>query len=610
MTRNDFSRSRQSFFQPVPSVLTHLLRLCSEAIMSSKRKTVRRARPTNVHGAMISVERLETRTLLTGNLSTSHVGGQYSLTGTDAAEEVSIQPQTTAGRYTLLGVNGTTINGQSQAIIDGANSLIFNLLGGDDKVSLDASVNPVFNLAGSLTVNGGDGNNFFAIGGLFSPAKEKASIGGNLIVTGGNGQDTVAIQLGGGTVVQGSVQFNFGNGDSRVTTNNLKVNGAGGLSLAAANGDDTATFGALTVAHNVALNFGSGSATATINGNAGIFATATSTSIGGSLSMSNVNGDGSLNVDDHLTIGGSVSLSLGDFGSATFGTGTVSADSIYIVASNVDVTSNGTLTTRRDATFAGSTSTVVDLHGATTIGGNLTWRGGSGGFGNRFAVDAFSTKPLIVKGSALFVSGHGFNEITIQSSATNPKSSIGVDLTIYGNPGADIVTLDNLTIRRNGNIFLGDGKNQLSLGQGVGGVTIGGSLAIFGGDGGNSVQLFGVTVAGNTAMNLGSGADSVNVIESSFYTFQLNTGNGDDTVNLQPGNFGTTGKSSFSGPVSINLGGGNDALSIGDPTSTPAATVAFAKAVTIDGGTGLNTFDIHATFGDSISIRNGRIRFI
>ena len=124
------------------------------------------------------------------------------------------------------------------------------------------------------------------------------------------------------------------------------------------------------------------------------------------------------------------------------------------------------------------------------------------------------------------------------------------------------------------------------------------------------MQLFGLTVARNTAINLGSGADTVYVIDASFNTFQLNTGNGDDTVKLQPGNFGTTGKSSFSGQVSINLGGGNDTLSIGDPTTTPAAIVAFANDLTIDGGTGLNTFDIHASFGGSVVIRNGRIRFI
>ncbi len=550
------------------------------------------SRPRNrkIKSSHLAFERLEVRTLLAGTLMASNVNGNLNLVGTDAAEEFQIQPQAAARSFKVIGLNNTKINGATETTFIGVNSFTFNLGGGDDRTSLDSSVNSNFSLSSSFTFNGGDGNNSLELGGLFSAANNSVMIGGNLSVTGGRGNDSVTIQSGGGTMVEGFASFDFGNGDSNLSATRLSVVGRRGLRIAATQGDDTIRLGSLSVTHDVNVTLGTGDGTVTVNGNTGIFSPIGMSRIGGRLSMSLNNGDGSLTVDNDLTVVGPFDASLGEFGSASFGSGVTMVMSLDLSARNLSVASQGMLHVHQDASFRGINGAVVDLNGGANFGRDLTWRGGAGGLGNRFSVDSFSNRPLIVGRHAHFFSGRGFNEITIASSATQPGSSIGGNLRVAGNSGTDEVLLDNLQIKGNVDVSLGTGDNRLAFGQGVGPVILAGSLMVQGGMGRDNVQFLNATVAKNTSISLGDGADSVNVGDSVFNAFNLSTGNGDDAINLEPAFFGSQGSSRFQSVVNINTGGGNDSLRIGTKTD-PKRSVTFAARSHFRGGVGLNNFN-------------------
>ena len=540
----------------------------------------------------LTLERLESRELLAGMLTITRVGGEYLLAGTDGAEEFKIQSQSTAGSFKVIGLNNTKINGAAESTLTGVSSLNLLLRGGDDTASLDMSVNSIFNLPGSFTFNGGEGNNSLVVGGLLAPVGNSVRIGGSLVVSGGSGKDTVSIQAGGETIVQGLASFNFGNGESNLMASKLTVHGGGGLTINAYQGNDVVNLGGLSVARDVEMNLGTGKVNVTINGNAGVFQPTVPSKIGGNLTVNAYGTDGTVSVYNDLAVNGSVNANLGEFGSMILGSGNITVNSIYVSAKNLSVSTLGMLTVKNNVTFAGGTATVVDIHGSTKIEGDLTWYGGNGGLGNRFSVGAFSTSPIFIGGNANFISGRSeLNEISIQSTATNPGSVIAGDFKVIGSSGTDNVTLDNVNVKRNVNVALGSGQNRLTLGQGIGQVSIGGFLTIDSGEGRDNVQFLRAIVSKLTSINLGDGVDTVNIADSTFNAFYLYTGNGDDVVNMESGSLGTQGLSRFLGAVYVDLGRGNDKLRIGSKSAVPPRSVAFAVDAVFSGGHGLNDFD-------------------
>jgi hypothetical protein len=110
---------------------------------------------------------------------------------------------------------------------------------------------------GSLTVKMGEGANFFAF--------DQASVGGNLSVTGGNGNDSATLH---GTV-GGDLSFHFGNGGAVAVT--VFTAPAALLRWASGNGNDVLTLAptASGTGWNVDVRFGSGEGSFTLAGAGG-----------------------------------------------------------------------------------------------------------------------------------------------------------------------------------------------------------------------------------------------------------------------------------------------------------------------------------------------------
>ena len=103
--------------------------------------------------ALLSLEVLETRALMAGNVLASVSRGTLVIRGDIAANEIIISQLTTAGGYKITPVegSGTTINSSATAV-DLLNVVRFDIkmLGGDDKVGIGNDVEFVEELFGAL----------------------------------------------------------------------------------------------------------------------------------------------------------------------------------------------------------------------------------------------------------------------------------------------------------------------------------------------------------------------------------------------------------------------------------------------------------------------------
>ncbi len=104
----------------------------------------------------VGVETLEPRLLMSGNVTATVADGDVLVRGGRADNAVVVDQDGLAdGQIRLVGVDGTTINGQAEVILDDVvGALAFDLRGGDDAVTLDGVTLP-----GDLTVLGGRGDN-------------------------------------------------------------------------------------------------------------------------------------------------------------------------------------------------------------------------------------------------------------------------------------------------------------------------------------------------------------------------------------------------------------------------------------------------------------------
>jgi hypothetical protein len=189
------------------------------------------------------------------------VGKSVSVTGTNPADSFILGP-------TGPGVGGNVLGNMFLDLGDagGAGLQAGSTVGGSATLSTHGvapTVGPPggFTVAGtvngSLTVNLGDAPNSLAYGAT-------ASVGGNLSVTGGGGNDTVAIA---GTV-GGGLSFQFGNGSDSVTVSSAP---GGPLRWASGNGNTVLTLAptAAGSSWNVSVRFGSGDDSFTLAGAGG-----------------------------------------------------------------------------------------------------------------------------------------------------------------------------------------------------------------------------------------------------------------------------------------------------------------------------------------------------
>lgn len=193
-------------------------------------------------------EFLEDRCLLAGNVSVANSNAGLLIAGDAQNNELEIRA--TADGVFLQGVNGTTINGATAALLLSDSSAIsgpteIRLRGGDDRLTVFDGVE----FSDSLLVRSGRGGDTISVHGV--------SVGGNLTVAAGKESNTVILDrldaaasvtlrsagalLAGvsDTQVTGDLNIETASGDDAIALRNSSVDGR--VTITTAAGDDTVT---------------------------------------------------------------------------------------------------------------------------------------------------------------------------------------------------------------------------------------------------------------------------------------------------------------------------------------------------------------------------------
>lgn len=361
----------------------------------------------------------------------------------------------------------------------------------------------------------------------------------------GSGNDNLAIDLGAGLAVPGSLIVDYGTAGTGTKTTEtvnagqfpLRVFGGVGIRYAA--GDVTTTLDNLRVNGNVLVQHLAGDSTLKIDNLTGA---GTFSAIGGSLTVVNTQGVATNTLSD-TNVGGSV----------TFANGKA-----------------------RAADNAAGSTTIQNANNTAraTIGGSLAIANLSGdsATGNRVG-------DVLVRGSLGMNLGTGRFAATIADvNVTNAPVGVGGSLGIRGSSaGADTITLG---------------------GAGTG-LRVGMNVTVTTGAGDATVAVNDLTVGGATAITTGAGADTVTVdggsgaLGSNFNgSFAVRTGAGADSLGINSG--GASGATTtFRWAVGANLGADDDALNIANAGKVRFLTP-LSLPVVFNGGLGTDTKTVDA----------------
>lgn len=215
------------------SVLSTICRWFNRQPVS--RRIDRNFRPT--------VEGMEER-VVPANVTASVANGVLTLDSAIGAfnDDIKIVPSSILGRFDIVGLNGTTINGMTTFTCKGFSSIVLNMKGGDDHVVFGAT------LPGSLTFNGGNGNNELEL-------DTWSTIGKGLVYTGAAGSDTLSV-FGFHITIGGNIQANMGAGENTTYLAGAVV--GGNVLVTGLEGIDTVSTDNLIVTGNLTANLGDG----------------------------------------------------------------------------------------------------------------------------------------------------------------------------------------------------------------------------------------------------------------------------------------------------------------------------------------------------------------
>jgi cyclophilin family peptidyl-prolyl cis-trans isomerase len=234
-----------------------------------------------------SIEPLETRALLAGNVVASLNGSHLSVVGDAAANSIEITVLN--NQVQLRGLNSTTINGVSNVFVVAANTdtvtgnVSISLGAGNDSVGFSRNVK----LNGAVTVQGGDGNDTIAMTG--------ATTRGTVSLFGQAGNDTFSLQ---DSTTDGFLGVSAGADNDLVSLSNMTLNGP--MKITGEGGDDGVSFNDVTSNSYVKMNMGRGNDDVTIR----------NSSINDSLHIKMKQDEDAVMFDDN-TFGGRVHVNLG-----------------------------------------------------------------------------------------------------------------------------------------------------------------------------------------------------------------------------------------------------------------------------------------------------------
>ena len=399
--------------------------------------------------ARLRLQQLEGRDV-PANMTVGFAAGTLTVTGTDDPNQLTITADAADPTHFFLSSTSDTIEGAGGtfATPSGVKNLVLKMKAGNDSVTLAPA--PAIKLAGSLTVDGGDGANSltatnltvaksFSIkngtnaAGTDSTNLVDLNVGGGLTIANGNGTTSSVIRrdTAGQSTVGGNVSVTNGDGTDNVFLNDLNVGGN------------------VTVRNGKAAAGGNAGTTQIYN----VVNRSARSVIRGSVTVSYldgiVGGEGLFDAD----IGGNVNFSYGAGGGRLLFDGAQTGLPL-VVRGNVMVTGAGVVRVQIG---------MFNAQVGSVFGKNFTVRSGA-------AADIIEFSRLTVNGTTTLSLGDGANSVTIDDSL------FAGGFNLITGSGADTVKLDTVAGTTMATTF--NKAVKMSLGAGVDSVTFGGSADV------------------------------------------------------------------------------------------------------------------------------------
>jgi hypothetical protein len=414
---------------------------------------------------------LEGRLTPTGNVTTSLVGGNLTITDNTAASSLTLS-QPAAGEITITPDAGTTINGKAGPVT-------------------------ISGVTGGLNVNLGTGNDTLT----FDLSQHSLAVA-NVSIAGSTGNKTVLTNTAG-------------------TTNALDVHG--NFKEILGNGTDFTMLHQFNVGGNMTIDHA--------NGNALVFLGIDPANLGklfnsvaGALTVDNVTPSGAVgsgfDVDalEETNVGGDITAHMGLGDPSGFGgwtsVGSLSSKSIT-VGGNVTITGHAFLAF---GDFANDGEEVVNAH----VAGNVTMDLGSGVgntalFGSGTSASSTSANNVIIMGSG------AHDAVTVGPSVVHSNLTVA----LLG-PGGNSISVDDVSVAGDTALSASGGANTIAIDNLVPGSTFGGSVGIFMGGTNNLLEINShsqgspgtTTFDGMVLADLGAGNDTLILAEAGKVDFK------------------------------------------------------------------------------------------
>jgi len=234
-----------------------------------------------------SIQVLENRALLAGNVLASLSGSHLSVTG-DAVDN-SVEVTVVNNQVVLRGLSNTTINGSTALFVIAANTdtapgnITIQTGAGNDTVIFSRNVK----VSGSTWLDGGAGNDALSASG--ATFRQTVSIYGRA------GNDTISIQ---NATTEGLLRIKGNSGNDLVSLTNLTANGE--IRIEGNTGTDGVSFNNVTANSSIKINMGAGNDDIVIRGS----------TLNGALRV-RTKQDSDMLLMDGNTVGGPVALNMG-----------------------------------------------------------------------------------------------------------------------------------------------------------------------------------------------------------------------------------------------------------------------------------------------------------
>ena len=210
---------------------------------------------SNRRSRKLSIQTLEERTLMAGDVGFVLNNGTLTLTGDADANDIAIFQQInngvpTPGTFIVSGLHETTINhnGSSSGYLTGVNNISVSLGGSGDHLTLgfDSTKPPasIFSLAGNLTIDMGSGENKVELKGT--------AIGGDATINSGDLYDQIAIRGS----FSNNLNVNPNGGGDFVSVSDTSVQNDLNIAAGTDNGNDIVNVSKTKVGHNAKIDMG------------------------------------------------------------------------------------------------------------------------------------------------------------------------------------------------------------------------------------------------------------------------------------------------------------------------------------------------------------------